>query len=229
MTSIFKKIKSAFVIEDEHSAASSSEKVESETGKINTEKSLPVSNENTSPAIEVDAVEGEVNQKFTEILLRALEANNQEGFDYIEFKRSLQNLFKMNMEEGTVYKSAFATAQTLGVTPDGLISSAQRYLSVLQKEEDKFKVALNHQRSKQIEGGQEEVKRYEQAIEDKKKQIQKLQEEIDQHQTKLTEMKSEIESSAQKIESTRSDFVASYANLVNQIQLDIENIGKYLN
>jgi len=230
MTSIFKKIKSAFVIEDGHSAAPSSEKVDSEPAKTTAEKRPPLANESTSSVdIDPDSSDGEINQKFTDILLRALEANNQEGFDYIEFKRSLQNLLKMNMEEGTVYKSAYATAQTLGATPKGLISSAQYYLTVLQKEEDKFKVALGHQRAKQIEGGQEEIKRYEQAIEDKKKQIEKLQQEIDQHQSKLSEMKSEIETSAQKIESTRSDFVASYANLVNQIQHDIENIGKYLN
>lgn len=230
MTSIFKKIKSAFVIEEEHGAASSSEKVDSEQAKSTKEEYVPVSDDSiSSVSSETDSTDGEINQKFTDILLRALEANNQEGFDYIEFKRSLQNLFKMNMEEGTVYKSAYATAQTLGATPKGLISSAQDYLTVLQREEDKFKVALNNQRAKQIEGGQEEVKRYEQAIDDKKKQIEKLQQEIDQHQSKLSEMKGEIETSAQKIESTRSDFVASYANLVNQIQYDIENIGKYLN
>jgi septal ring factor EnvC (AmiA/AmiB activator) len=172
---------------------------------------------------------GEVNQKFTDILLKALEVNNQEGFDYFEFKRSLQNLLKMDMDEATVYKSAYATAQTLGATPNGLISSAQRYLTVLQKEEEKFKVALGNQKSKQIDGGLQEIKQFEQSIVDKKKQIEKLMEEIAQLETHLAKMKGEIQESAQKIESTRADFVASYSNLVSQINQDIENIGKYLN
>lgn len=227
MSSIFKKIKSAFIVEEADSGNPTEEKTEMESSAKENESSQEVKDPAT--AIELEAGDGQVNQKFTDILLKALEANNQEGFDYIEFKRSIQNLYKMNMGEETVYKSAYATAQTLGATPKALVSSAQQYLAVLQKEEDKFKVALNNQRSKQIEGGLAEIKQFEQSIEQKKKQIEKLQQEIAQSEAKLQGMKEEIEASSQKIESTRNDFVASYANLVNQIQQDIENIGKYLN
>ncbi|MCB0689380.1 MAG: hypothetical protein KDC53_22735 [Saprospiraceae bacterium] len=226
--SIFKKIKSAFVIEDEQSPSSTPDHSGGDESSPKDSQPVPTVEE-SSPVITSDSEEGKINQKFTEILLRALEANNQEGFDYIEFKRSIQNLFKMNMAEDTVYKSAFATAQTLGATPKGLIASAERYLTVLQKEEDKFAVALNNQKTKQIDGGMEAIKNLEQSIGAKRTQIEKLQQEISQYQEKLTEMKSEIESSAQKIASTKSDFVASYTNLVNQIRTDIENIGKYLN
>lgn len=228
MSSIFKKIKSAFIIEEGSDKQTSEEFKESasqETAGVeaaSTPEELPVN-------LEVQSGDGEINPRFTDILLKALEANNQEGFDYIEFKRSLQNLLKMNMEEDTVYKSAYATAQTLGATPNGLISSAQRYLNVLKKEEDKFKVALNNQRAKQIDGGQQEVKQLEHGIEGKRKQIQKLQQEIEQSENHLAKLQGEIKASAQKIEDTRSDFVASYLNLVKQIEQDIENIGKYLN
>lgn len=226
--SIFKKIKSAFIIEDEHSGETeATREIPSSRDTVEPEAARNGGDAAVSP--DVPTPEGEINEKFTDILLKALEANNQEGFDYIEFKRSLQNLFKMNMEEGTAYKSAYATAQTLGATPKGLVSSAERYLGVLKKEEDKFKVALNNQRAKQIEGGLQEIKQFEQTIAGKKKQIEQLQKEIEQHQQALTKMQGEIEAAAEKIESTRSDFVASYMNLVKQIQQDIENIGKYLN
>lgn len=228
MTSIFKKIKSAFIIEEsvpaEETQGSQADKSSGTSENVKTHNQ-----EITEPIIDPGVIAGEVNPKFTDILLKALEANNQEGFDYIEFKRSLQNLFKMDMEEATVYKSAYATAQTLGATPKGLIVSAQRYLTVLQKEEEKFNVALGNQKSKQIDGGLHEISQYEKSIVAKKKEIEKLMEEIGQLEAQLTKMKGEIQESAQKIEGTRADFVASYTNLVSQINQDIENIGKYLN
>jgi chromosome segregation ATPase len=229
MTSIFKKIKSAFIIEEGTSeeATDSSPSDKSSGTAENVEAGQK--QELAETIIDGSQISGEVNPKFMDILLKALEANNQEGFDYIEFKRSLQNLFKMDMEEATVYKSAYATAQTLGATPKGLILSAQQYLSVLKKEEEKFNVALGNQKSKQIDGGLQEIKQFEQSIVDKKKQIEKLMAEISQLETQLAKTKGEIQESAQKIEGTRADFVASYTNLVSQIKRDVENIGKYLN
>ncbi|MBK8503270.1 MAG: hypothetical protein IPL46_14265 [Saprospiraceae bacterium] len=229
MSSIFRKIKSAFIIED-GTRTEAADDVQSEiTSGILEAGKASVINEAADILPVERTASGEVNEKFTDILLKALEANNQEGFDYIEFKRSLQNLFKLDMEEATVYKSAYATAQTLGATPKSLITSAQRYLTVLQKEDEKFNVALSNQKSKQIDGGLQEIKQFELSVVDKKKQIEKLMEEIAQLETHLAKMKGEIQESAQKIEGTRTDFVASYAHLVSQIKQDIENIGKYLN
>ncbi len=224
MSGIFKKIKSAFVIEEGKSSESAGDSRPQEKSSGSQE----------APKVPIQDIDratepGTVNPKFMDILLKALEANNQEGFDYIEFKRSLQNLHKLNMDEITVYKSAYATAQTLGATPQALISSAQQYLTILQKEDEKFKVALNNQRSKQIDGGLQEITKYEESIKQKVEHIEKLKTEISQIEEKLTGRKAEIEDSAQKIEMTRSDFVASYTSLVNQIRQDIENIGKYLN
>ncbi len=224
MSGIFKKIKAAFVIEEGKSSESAADTRSQEKASSDPEDSkVPIQ------GIDSMTEAGPGNPKFMDILLKALEANNQEGFDYIEFKRSLQNLLKLNMDEMTVYKSAYATAQTLGATPQALISSAQQYLAVLQKEDEKFKVALNNQRSRQIDGGLQEITKYEESIKQKAQHIEKLKEEISQIEEKLTGRKSEIEDSAQKIEMTRSDFVASYTSLVNQIRQDIENIGKYLN
>ena len=39
-----------------------------------------------------EPVSGKVTDKFYDILFGAMEANNQEGFDYLEYKKSLQTL-----------------------------------------------------------------------------------------------------------------------------------------
>jgi peptidoglycan hydrolase CwlO-like protein len=132
------------------------------------------------------------------------------------------------MDESTMYRSAYATAQTLGATPENLVASAQRYLAVLKKEEAKFNAALVSQRRKQIDGGLGEVKSFEQSIEDKRNQIEQLKKEVAASEAKLVEMKTEIQEANLKIETTQQDFVASYGNLVSQITKDVENINKYL-
>ena len=230
MSKIFKKIKSAFVIDSE-GAGSDAPKQKRSTSAETVKSTQPEASSEptvTTSEAEYQTVEGQINQKFTDILLKSLEANNQEGFDYIEFKRSIQNLFKMNMDDATVYKSAYATAQTLGATPQGLIASAQRYVTVLDKEEEKFRTALVNQRAKQVDGGLSEIKKYEESIEQKRNQIKKLQDEIDKSEGVLSKMKDEIKVANNKIEKTNRDFVASHSNLVNQIKQDIENINKYL-
>ena len=155
-----------------------------------------------------------------------METQNQEGFDYIEFKQSIQNLKKMDMDEATVFKSAYATAQTLGATPGGLVASAKRYLSVLKKEEDKFNVALSNQRKKQIDGGLGDIKGLEQSIQQKLDEIEKLKKDVEASKSKLVAMKKEIADANLKIDTTQQDFVASYGHLVEQIHQDVENIEK---
>ena len=226
--SIFKKIKSAFIIEEGNT---------SDTAKTTESKSAPretpVDNLSDSQVVDqpdssYETTEGKINQKFTNILLKAIEAQNQTGFDYIEFKQSIQNLLKMNMDEPTMYRSAYATAQTLGATPDNLVASAQRYLAVLKKEEEKFNAALISQRSKQIDGGLDEVKNVEQSIQDKRRQIEQLKKEVAASEAKLGQMKNEIQDANRKIKATQQDFIASYGNLVSQIAKDVENINSYL-
>ncbi len=227
MSSIFKKIKSAFIIE---SADGSVEKQQDGSpSQESRDASVDHSSSSNVESIPVgDQIEGVINQKFTDILMKAIEANNREGFDYLEFKRAVKNLQKMEMEEATVYRSAYATAQTMGATPDTLVSSAKGYVSVLKAEEDKFKVALEKQRSKQIESRHSELKEAEASIVQKEQQIEKLRDEIKLQQDGLEKLKANIDQATRKVEITSKNFVASYTDLVQQIQQDIDNIDKYL-
>ena len=222
MSSIFKKIKSAFIIE---SGAQTKDQPQANTASEEP-KTVPAVKKTSH--LEDLPEGGQINEKFTAILMNAIEANNQKGFDYLEFKRSVQNLKKMDMAEGTVYKSAYATAQTMGATPDALIASAEHYVAILQKEEDKFGAALEKQRTIQIEDRQAELKKIEASIVSKEQQIAELRREIEAQQAGLEELRSNIDAAARKVEITGQQFVASYADLVKQIRQDIDNIAKYL-
>ncbi|MEM6967493.1 MAG: hypothetical protein AAF573_22205, partial [Bacteroidota bacterium] len=65
-----------------------------------------------------------LDEKSISFLTGALDRNNLPGFDYIEFKQSLAALAKLNMDEETAFKSAFATAATVGLTKGKLLETA---------------------------------------------------------------------------------------------------------
>ena len=171
---------------------------------------------------------GKSSPKFTNILLQAMEANNLDGFDYLEYKHSLHNLAKMPMDEQTRYQSAFAAASTMGATPAKLVKTANFYIDVLKKEEAKFAQALANQKDKQIGDKSQLIQQNDNLIKEKSKQIERLKKEIAQHQAKNEQMKNSVSAATVKVETTKNNFVASYNLVLSQIQRDIENMKKYL-
>ena len=218
------KLKSLFVVEDEEvkkTNASDKTKSGAPTGAIKNErKEVPISS--ISPS------SGKVNSKFLEVLLKAMDANDLDGFDYLEFKQSLKSLEKMPMDEPTRFKSAYAMAQTMGATPEHLIKTADHYIKVLLSEEEKFEQALVNQRSRQIGDKENQIKQFENLIKEKTKMIDQLKAEIKKHTAEQEKMKKDISKATIKVESTKNDFHASFNHLVSQIKKDVENMKNYL-
>lgn len=217
MSDFLKKLKGVFVVDE---GGEAEEKSQPKPAKVT---SLPAPTR-TVPS----SVSGNVSEKFTDILLQAMERNNQEGFDYIEYKRSLQTLEKMPMDEKTRYFSAFAAAQSMGISQQKLIESAGFYLNILQVEQKQFNAATNGQREKQVGGKENAIKSLEKSIQEKGETIAKLTQEIQQHQAEMEATKAEIQEAVVKIETTMQDFHASFSNLENQINTDVEKMKTYL-
>ena len=221
---MFKNLKSLFIEE----VGDDSKKGQTESPKsaeVQDKEEVVASSVGNTPA---KASEGKITTKFMEILFKAMEDNNLDGFDYLEFKQSLKSLEKMPMDEQTRIKSAFAMAQTMNATPDRLIQSANHYLNVLQQEEKKFGEALNNQRAIQIGDKEKQLVEFDQAIKSKTEQIKKLTAEIEKHQKAMDRIKQEVANASIKVESTKNDFIASYNLVVSQIAKDIENMKRFL-
>lgn len=220
---MFKNLKSLFIIEDEAAA---------KPGKAKAEKLTPTPKQETAPGPEIqESVEGEpgkVTRKFMDVLFKAMEQQNIEGFDYLEFKQSLASLSKMPMDEPTRYRSAYAMAQTMGAKPDRLLETAQHYINVLKKEEHKFEIALAAQQEKQVGSKLQKIKDLELVVKNKSEKIKALTLEIEQHQKQVGALKNQISGASSKMETTKNDFIASYNALVSQIHSDLENMKKYL-
>lgn len=219
MSDFLKKFKSVFIVEDEN------------TSTQNKNQAQQPNSPATSPPpqqVETPAPAGSVSSKFVEILSAALEKNNQQGFDYFEFRQALRNLAKMPMDEATRFHSAYAMAQTMGVTPDKLVESAKFYLNVLANEQAKFNEAHAQQRARLIGNREEEVKNLEAMMQQKAEQIKQLTQQIEEHRQRSEQIRKEISDSTVKIENTKADFEATFASVTGHIQEDISKIQQYL-
>ncbi|MFK7946568.1 MAG: hypothetical protein AB8G11_03175 [Saprospiraceae bacterium] len=228
---MFGKLKSLFVIEENVPTKPKSK------AKTKSTKSTAPSKGNsivkttmpkTPVIVSSTDVKGQVSDKFLKILFDALEKNNLEGFDYLEFKKSLQSLSAMPMDEATRFKSAFAMANSMNVTTKQIMDSADFYLQILGQEEQKFNNALAQQKSTKVHAQEEQVKQLEKNVKFKADQIKKLTEEIDKLQQTIKSTNAEISKQTTKVTKTKNDFTVSYDAVVGQIKTDINNMKKYL-
>lgn len=176
----------------------------------------------------ISAATGKVDTRFLDTLLNALEEHNQDGFDYLEFRQALKSLGKMNMDEATRFKSAYAMAQTMDVTPSELTRTAAFYLDVLNQEQKKFSEALANQENTQINARKERLVQLDQAILNYQQEIESLMARINTHRQEAEQLKGELDEVHQKIAVTQKQFTNTHAFLVEEINADIAKMEQYL-
>ena len=220
-SSMLKKLKSLFIEEDSAAEITTPAKNESNAPTVNIHASIPTVTAGIPSQAPLD-------QRILDSLRQALEANNQEGFDFLEFKESLRTLATIIPDEGTRYKSAFATAKTLGVTVEKLLQSASFYQEVLERERTNFSQALSQQVDLNVTTQQKEVERLRSLIDQKSQEIARLTQEITAYQAEMSKAQGIIVEAQTKIEATQQDFAHTLDMVLNQIQIDINNIQRYL-
>lgn len=171
---------------------------------------------------------GSINERFTEMLLGAMNNANMEGFDYVEFKQAVQNLANLPMDEATRFKSAFAMAQTLGASKEKILQSGQYYLDILKQEQQKFSAAAARQREQQVGTKEIEWKETGNAIQQKEEQIRLLNAEIEQLRQKQQQLNNEVTEAASKVDATSADFEVSYQHIIGKIQRDLQQINQLI-
>lgn len=169
-----------------------------------------------------------LDERSVEFLTNALEKNNLPGFDYIEYKQSIGALSSMNIDEMTAFKSAYATAATMGLTKEKLLKTAEHYKGVLNQEKTQFDAALEKQLQQRVKSKQDEVIKLKKQIEDYQLKIKQMQDKILEYESILANADEDIRGSMEKIDSTRDNFETTLRSIVNQIDKDVENINRYL-
>ncbi|MFK7980981.1 MAG: hypothetical protein AB8G86_13430 [Saprospiraceae bacterium] len=170
----------------------------------------------------------ELEQKFVSLFIKTLEKNNQPGFDYIEFKQSLGVMAKMNIDESTAIRSAFATASTVGLTKKKLMESANYYAKVINQEKEHFDAALAKRINQKVGGKVKEVEKLKEQIIKYKEKIAQLSAQIEKHQHTIDTADEQIQAEKEKIIGTQNNFERTHENFIEQIKTDIDNFNTYL-
>lgn len=225
---MLKKLKSLFVVEEENDK-STAQNAEDDMVAPVSNKGAKSSTPKPNPAKPMSAseIKSDVkpDSKFLNSLLSAVEANNLQGFDYLEYKQALQSL-PSHLDEKTRYESAFAMAKTMGASNVKLIQSGQHYINVLKKEQGKFISAYNGKLENAK--GTQQIKELETSIATKKKQIEQLSKEIADAEKVLEQRKTSINQSVAKVEMTKDKFLSAYKVVAGQIEDDIKKMQTYL-
>ena len=161
-------------------------------------------------------------------LVQAIEKNNLPGFDYFEFRRAVLSLRQMDLEDEKAFKSAFATASTLGITKDKLLETASYYRHVVEKEKEKFDQALENQNATKVKAREEEMSRLNDQIERHKAEISRLQDEVAEYLEQISTAEKNIELETQKISKAHESFEKTHKSVLLEIDADIENLHKFL-
>jgi len=177
---------------------------------------------------QIFSINGEIDQKSLDFLTRALDRSNLQGFDYLEFKQSLNSLKKMNMDDETAIKSAFATASTVGLTKDKLVQTARHYQQIIDKEKAQFDEALQNQVREKIAGKKAEVDRLKKQIEASTKKIAEIEAGIKKSQSTIDNADQDIKEAQDKIDTTKSNFENTYQSILGVIAADIDRFNQYL-
>ena len=232
---MLKNLKSLFIVDDSGEEEKTTPVDAEKTPEVKpTDQKTPDINQSSNstppplPTTRITSVDGTIDAKIVEKLLQAIEKNNLEGFDYLEYKKSLKALEKMPMDEATKYRSAFATAATMGVTLEKLLETTNFYIGVLDKENEQFTGAFKSQFDDKVSGREREIAQFESVIKEKSEQIKKMTEEITKHQEQISVLRTKLEESNNKINKTQNDFKLSYTHLKSQLEADKINMEKYL-
>lgn len=171
---------------------------------------------------------GDLDTRSAQFLMKAMESNNMPGFDYIEFKQSLRVLLSMNMDESTAFKSAFATASTMGLTKQKLLETATHYKQILQKEKGQFDIALKNRFQQRVGAKIEENKRHEGRLKQIEDQIKRLEKEILEVKKQITSNDKLREKENTKLTVQQDNFEQTYVRIQGEIDKDTSKINDFL-
>ncbi len=169
-----------------------------------------------------------LDTRSTQFLMKALESNNLPGFDYIEFKQSLGALISMNIDEATAFKSAFATASTMGLTKQKLLESASHYQKILLKEKGQFDIALKNRIEQRVGKKEEENKQHTSRIQQIQTQIKRLEQEIVELRQKIEHNNQTKGNDGEKLIAQQKNFELTYNSIQKEIDNDVHKISQFL-
>lgn len=160
-------------------------------GKLKGLKNLFIVDEGTeekkeeAPVVEskksttVETIDSKVSEtdvtKMVEMLSKALEETQSDGYNYLKFKTAVKELIQEGTSEDSAIKSVFITAKGMGLTKVKLLSNITDCAEILKKEQQNFTKELTEKKQVDILDVEDQIKKIEDQITTLSKEQQKLE------------------------------------------------------
>jgi hypothetical protein len=234
MSSIFKKALGLFVeFEPEEPKPSNPNSSWSEDGlpiqvKPKARQTYPVDNSHlpanaSTSASKYTLSQGDID-KFDKHFSDLFDKVNLPGPDYYEFWKMMETLEAAVPDEAVRMNAVFSTLKVQGLTKETLISSAEKYLQVVDKDKLEFQNAVNTKVLGEIEGRKTTVDELEKKNQQNAEMIQKLTQEISDNNQKITSLKKEVIDEEAKINGNTNGYNIACDAMLAQLSSDIQKI-----
>lgn len=164
---------------------------------------------------------GVPDEKFVTMLESVIADNNISGLDYFEFKKIIEKMKSLPMDEATKFISAFSTFEVQGITKESLLSSIDTYVSLINKEQDTFDTEMKVS--------------YTEKVENKRKEVEKAQQQIAELNNKIVELNSFIMTTTQetqqeemKLRMADANFQQSAQRVISAMESDKQKLINYI-
>jgi hypothetical protein len=228
--SIFKKALGLFVeFEPEEPKPANTNSSWSEDGlpiqvKPKSKQTYPVDNSNLpANASTYTLNKGDID-KFEKHFEDLFDKANLQGPDYYEFWKMMETLEAAVPDDAVRMNAVFSTLKVQGLTKETLITSAEKYLELLEKDKLEFKNAVGSKVLGEIEGRKTSIT----ALENKNKEnadlIQKLTAEINDNTQKITTLRKEVIDEEAKINNNTNGYNIACDAMLSSLSSDIQKI-----
>lgn len=194
------------------------ETTQAETNKKDV--SVPVTNQpSTTSNLSVQGVQ---DDKFIDMLETVIEqASTTEKQGYFTFKKAIENMKSLNMDEKTKFQTVFSVLSLQGCKKDILLSTSDKYIKLIEEEKSKFDLELKNHFAQTV---QSKLDLAEQA----KKEVETLTKRLSDLNTQIITLSQEAQTEELKIKATEANFKASAEAIISQMNADKEKITNYL-
>ncbi len=164
---------------------------------------------------------GVPDEKFVQMLMRVIADNNLPGLDYFEFKQAVDALRTTQIDERTKFTTTFIVYAQQGCKKETLLSSIDKYTSVIKNEITQFDAELKAQRDEKVQSKLTKV-------EEAKKKVMELTQAITEANNFILKASQEAQQESLNLQVVEANFKKSAEKVLGILQGDKDKINNYI-
>jgi hypothetical protein len=189
------------------------------TAGVNPEAGKPVSV--PSSFLNQSTTGGVPDEKFVQMLMKVIADNNIPGLDYFEFKQAIDAMGAAQIDEKTKFMTTFIVYAQQGCKKEVLLSSVDKYMSVIKNEVSQFDSELKAQHQEKVQSKLNQV-------EESRKKVEELTRAIADANNFILKASQEAQQENLNLQIVEANFKKSAERVLGMLQGDKEKINNYI-